>query len=413
MASPVTAPAICRAFSVAPDLTAHIGFEGTPTLELSRWGQSSLQIGLLSTQPGIVTLEGPAVCWRSPAVHARAYDRGDAFEYEVELQARPRTNQLRFHLALSNLVAWYQSSFRHHDPDGASWESNGRGGMRSRPAWANKSYAFYHPFLMGDYSRCWGLYGGWNWGCGKAFHLYRPWAEDANGWRVWCDQVLDGDVLTITIPDGFLAAAVYPVLVDPTFGYTTTGSTDDNAFSNQQYFKATSAPATNGALTSVTVFGRLRFGTPRQNPALYSNTAAAPDARLAFLNTAGTLYGAGDAAVLTNLAYASLGSGVQYWLASKTNTGDIAPATDQWVKFDTNAGATEIYFGNNSPASTAQDWPASATGLSSGTDERVTAYGTYTASGTPFDWLTAQNEPLNQHSKIMIVPSGHMPGRGI
>ena len=63
---------------------------------------------------------------------------------------------------------------------------------------------------------------------GKAFHLYRPIAIDAEGNKAWCeldiDRSIDPTSLTVTPPQQFMNEAIYPVTVDPDFGYTTIGS---------------------------------------------------------------------------------------------------------------------------------------------------------------------------------------------
>ena len=61
----------------------------------------------------------------------------------------------------------------------------------------------------------------------KAFHIYRPWAVDSKGNKVWCsfDPNWDGvSDLNITVPQSFLDSANYPITIDPTFGYTIAGS---------------------------------------------------------------------------------------------------------------------------------------------------------------------------------------------
>jgi len=60
---------------------------------------------------------------------------------------------------------------------------------------------------------------------GKAFHIYRPKLIDVEGKTAWADLNIDEKkgVLTITLPRDFLDKAVYPVTIDPTFGYETAG----------------------------------------------------------------------------------------------------------------------------------------------------------------------------------------------
>lgn len=63
-------------------------------------------------------------------------------------------------------------------------------------------------------------------GSGKAFHVYRPWAIDAKGSKSWCDLIIDVElgVLQIAVPKEFADKAVYPLIVDPSFGYTSIGA---------------------------------------------------------------------------------------------------------------------------------------------------------------------------------------------
>jgi hypothetical protein len=61
-------------------------------------------------------------------------------------------------------------------------------------------------------------------GTGKLCHIYRPEIIDASGRRVWGDLSVSGDKLLITIPENWLASAVYPVLVDPVVGCSAIGT---------------------------------------------------------------------------------------------------------------------------------------------------------------------------------------------
>lgn len=65
-----------------------------------------------------------------------------------------------------------------------------------------------------------------NYGTGKLFHIYRPKAIDANGSTTWASLSMNDKtgVLSVTVPQEFLDGAVYPVTVDPTFGYTSIGA---------------------------------------------------------------------------------------------------------------------------------------------------------------------------------------------
>jgi hypothetical protein len=61
-------------------------------------------------------------------------------------------------------------------------------------------------------------------GTGKLCHIHRPEIIDARGRRVWGDLSIAGDTLCISIPEGWLSEARYPVIVDPVVGTATVGS---------------------------------------------------------------------------------------------------------------------------------------------------------------------------------------------
>ncbi|GHV13802.1 hypothetical protein FACS189491_09260 [Spirochaetia bacterium] len=80
-----------------------------------------------------------------------------------------------------------------------------------------------NPFLAGSYAvyKKETLIGE---GTGKLCHIHRPKIVDSRGRWVWGDLSIAGDTLVITIPEGWLADAAYPVVVDPVIGTTTVGS---------------------------------------------------------------------------------------------------------------------------------------------------------------------------------------------
>lgn len=63
-----------------------------------------------------------------------------------------------------------------------------------------------------------------NYETGKFAHLYRPEMVDAAGNRAWATQELVGNELRVTLPTEWIDTAIYPVTLDPTFGYDTKGA---------------------------------------------------------------------------------------------------------------------------------------------------------------------------------------------
>ncbi|RKZ11025.1 hypothetical protein DRQ25_00770 [Candidatus Fermentibacteria bacterium] len=189
-----------------------------PQFKTKHWGnECNFSIRLLDDDydSGVVSEIGDKIQWERAGRKVRMYekdsdDEDGAFEFEVELAEKPIDNVLRFSIQSKEFRFLYQRPLTQKEiDDGGSQPENTIG-----------SYAVYHKTKKHN------LTGGKHYRAGKAFHIYRPWVEDSEGTRVWCDLRIDdvSEELTITIPQEFLDTAVYPILVDPTFGYTSVGA---------------------------------------------------------------------------------------------------------------------------------------------------------------------------------------------
>ena len=137
------------------------------------------------------------------------FEVSDAFEFGITLKEVPTSNVVPLSVTTKGLDFFYQRPLTTEERfDGI------------RPPHVLGSYAAYHKTKTNN-----------EYQAGKAFHIYRPWAEDATGKKVWCEFDADWDweneqPLNITIPQDFLDTAVYPVFIDPTFGYLTAGGSN-------------------------------------------------------------------------------------------------------------------------------------------------------------------------------------------
>jgi len=104
---------------------------------------------------------------------------------------------------------------------------------------------------------------------GKAFHIYRPKLIDAEGKTAWADLNIDEKrgVLTITLPQDFLDKAVYPVAIDPTFGYETVGGTRTGTWNWIRGLLA--SPSENGNAQSITWYAEYAATGYNEACALY------------------------------------------------------------------------------------------------------------------------------------------------
>jgi len=120
-------------------------------------------------------------------------------EFDVVLKSKPDTNLFEFPFVSKNLSFHYQS------------------GDKDCPDKLVGSYSAYHKAKQGGKYKT-----------GKVFHIYRPKIIDSKGNWVWGKLNIDekNKILSIEIPQEFLDNAAYPVIIDPTFGYTAKGSKD-------------------------------------------------------------------------------------------------------------------------------------------------------------------------------------------
>ena len=204
-------------------------------------------------------------------LHAYPID-DSTYEIEVILNEKPTTNVFDFTIdGVENLDFFYQPELTAEEiAEGAS-----------RPENVIGSYAVYHKTKANH------RIGDINYTTGKAFHIFRPKAIDANGVEVWASLGYSNGMLRVIVPQSFLDSATYPVRVDPTFGYTTIGGTNSSlAVNTVRASQSFSAPE-NGVLTGISFYCNVCTGTTVLRGALYqdSNKALIGNAGLEFRQT--------------------------------------------------------------------------------------------------------------------------------
>lgn len=128
----------------------------------------------------------------------------DGHEFEIVLKKKPKSNIFNFSLSVKGLSFFYQPELT------AEQKLEGQ----SRAESVVGSYAIYHSKKNNEYES------------GKVGHIYRPKLIDTTGKTCWADLKIDPEAKTmsITCPQQFLDESSYPIIVDPTFGYTIAGS---------------------------------------------------------------------------------------------------------------------------------------------------------------------------------------------
>lgn len=176
-----------------------------------------------------VTLDKASVNLYSVAADSKTKE--NAFdEYEIVLSEKPKTNIFTLPFTSKDLVFYYQPPLT-QELDPKEYDS-----ITETEAIKDGKIAVYRPEnIVGSYAVYHASKSGGVYGTGQVFHIYRPWSEDAKGVRVWCDLKIQDNSLIITVPQDFLDKAVYPIIIDPTLGYTTKGGSSYNTGANYLY----------------------------------------------------------------------------------------------------------------------------------------------------------------------------------
>ncbi len=279
-----------------------------PQLKIKRWNnESNFSLRLIddSAEAPVLATDTNKILWQKSSIEARFYDKGfgedtGGYEFEVLLKEHPVSNVLSFSIQSKGLDFFYQPPLTDEEIKEGTF----------RPENVVGSYAVYHSTKKNN-----------SYKTGKAFHIYRPDAIDSKGTRVWCDLNIDDDILTITIPQDFLDTAVYPILVDPTFGYTVAGGSF-STHALDTYVVSIETLSENGKVTKLTA-SLANDGSNRDvKAAIYDDLANYPNSKKALS------------------APVTLSSAAQGWIDFPLNA-NLTPA-DYWLGVV--SGGTNIQF---------------------------------------------------------------------
>lgn len=215
--------------------------KGRPEMVMKKWhGQATMSVRYEGVNAsGTRPFLSNKVEWGQGNEKVRGYQIDeDTYEFEVVLASKPATNKFDFIVeGMDDFDFFYQPPLTQEEIDS---------GLH-RPENIVGSYAVYHKTKSGH------RLGSINYATGKAFHIYRPKAIDANGAEEWAELKYQNGVLSVTVPQSFLDSAVYPVVVDPTFGYTSCGGSSaaiaqdasDNALRRGRGFASSASDSVN------------------------------------------------------------------------------------------------------------------------------------------------------------------------
>lgn len=372
---------------VADSLTPEAGVQkiiaskDEPKVTLSKWnGEVSLGVkytGISQATQGSRPFLSKNVHWKEGDITLEAVpidptptDEG-GMEINVLLDSKPTTNVFTFQLEnWQNLDFFYQPELTPEEiQEGVV-----------RPENVVGSYAVFYKNKRNH------ILGQTNYGSGKAYHIYRPKVFDDKGNEVWANMSYSDGVLSVTVPQDFLDNAVYPVVVDPTFGNTNIGgSSAATANVICSYY-----PTTEGSDVSKLTMYNLQDAGNTVAGAIYTDSGTYPNTKVA--EDSGNTSGTGANAWLDVNITATLSGSTNYWLC----TWGSDSRTIFW-----DAGSANQYVAQGMSFETWED-PFSGGGTQFA--RALSVYATYTASTPPTVPIPkAQiNAPVNINSNLSI-----------
>lgn len=277
------------------------------------------------------------------------------FDIDFTLDAKPDTNIFTYKIeGAEDFDFFYQPELSPEEIAEGSY----------RPENVIGSYAVYHKTKANH------RIGSTNYATGKAFHIYRPKAIDANAAETWAELNYENGTLSVTVPQTFLDDAVYPVIVDPTLGITGIGATTYSNEVNDGILATAATMSESGTITSISVYvpvdsaddGAKKWG-------IYQKDSVSSGNHGFIIGTTETTSPAGNNWITLNTtASPTLNSGTVYYPS--------AWGEETALKYDTGTG-TYLSDVNVYGAS----WPDPLTATNFANFFLLSIYATYTASG--------------------------------
>lgn len=230
------------------------GSEMFPQAKIQRWdNEVNLSVRYkedASEDIKSVDVKDNAFVWSKGQKEVHIYEKPEidedgGLEIEVILKEKPISNVIEFSIETKGLDFFYQPELTAKEiKDGAT-----------RPENVVGSYAVYHSTKRDNFPNK-------EYKTGKAFHIFRPKVVDSNGSEIWGELNVDikSKLLTVTIDEEWLEKAVYPVLIDPTFGYTSNGASWTTL--NNPYGSKFSSPSDLGSVTDIACYVKFTGGPP-------------------------------------------------------------------------------------------------------------------------------------------------------
>lgn len=195
---------------------------------------------------------------RNKEVVTELVDFGDGgFKVDILLGKNPATSTFCYQIeGHENYNFFYQPALTQEEIDRGDLQAENMIG----------SYAVYHKSLRDNEYKT-----------GKVLHIPRPevWEVDNQAsTTIWADLSYSNGSLCVSVDDEFLQKAKYPVRVDPTFGYTSAGSLQQNfcvSATSMNRLGSAANLSVNGTLDSLHMYANSDGGSPTLTTTMFIN----------------------------------------------------------------------------------------------------------------------------------------------
>jgi hypothetical protein len=267
-----------------------------PNLTISKWnGEASFKVkpdaSGVARDNKKLSLDGEQINYKADKKDYIYYDDPTAsenggFEFKIILNEKPDTNTFSEAIESTGVEFYPQPPLNEethnklenidHCTQTDCYDKSGKVVVH-RPEDVVDSIAVYAAGKSGDYTAM----GGMNYMAGKVAQIKRVKAIDATGNWAYCKQTISNGFWTKTCPQDFLDNAIYPVVIDPTFGYTGIGGSSTSAgVSAANTYAASRHTAVSGdTITKFSVYGSTSGSN--SSAASYVWNGSVPTTRLA------------------------------------------------------------------------------------------------------------------------------------
>lgn len=233
----------------ANDVPAKISFgdrnKFIPKMRSSKWKDEAWltiehpdKLSITNQKPSLT--DGKLQIGVGDRTHRYYIDEQGNIEYEIEFATKPDSNVVTLDINFPDgLKFYYQDTLENeYAQDNFGYDTLEEYlENHERPDNVVGSYAVYWNKRNNEYKT------------GKYCHFFRPETIDADGKRAWCNLHIDPKAKKLLI--GFNDSAKYPLILDPTIGYTTEPQT--NVTTADAIFVTRFACGTNGTTASATM----------------------------------------------------------------------------------------------------------------------------------------------------------------